>query len=55
MEPNYNFNFIVAHWQDGQWQAIAPRRLPLDWPPDAKNRTRLERVKEAARYLWQRL
>jgi len=55
MEPNYNFNFIVAHQQDDHWQAIAPRRLPLDWPPDAKNRTRLERIKEAARYLWQRL
>jgi len=55
MEPNYNFNFVVARWQDGHWQAIHPRRLPLDWPPDANNRTRLERVKEAAGYLWHRL
>jgi len=55
LEPNYNFNFVVAHWQDGQWQAIPPRRLPLDWPPDAEGRTRSERVKAAIRYLWQRL
>jgi len=55
MEPNYNFNFVVARWQDGAWQAIAPRRLPLDWPADADGRSRSERLQEAARYLWQRL
>jgi len=55
MEPNYNFNFVVARWQDGQWQAVHPRRLPLDWPADAEGRTRGERIKEAAHYLWQRL
>jgi len=55
MEPNYNFNFVVARYQDGHWQAVPPYRLPLDWPPDTENRTRSERVKAAARYLWQRL
>jgi len=55
MEPNYNFNFVVARWQDRQWQAILPRRLPLDWPRDPQGRTRGERVKEAVCYLWQRL
>jgi len=55
MEPNYNFNFVVARWQDGHWQAVQPRRLPLDWPPDAEGRTRTQRLKAAARYLWQRL
>jgi len=55
MEPNYNFNFVVARRQDGHWQAIPPYRLPLDWPPDTNERTRSERLMDAARYLWQRL
>ncbi|KXU39103.1 hypothetical protein AXE65_10350 [Ventosimonas gracilis] len=55
LEPNYNFNFVVARWQDGHWQATVPRRLLLDWPPDPEGRTRSERIKAAARYLWQRL
>lgn len=27
LEPDYNFNFVVAHRQDGQWQPITPRQV----------------------------
>jgi len=63
MEPHYSFNFAVARWQEdgqgqekgGQWQAIAPRRLPLDWPADPHGRSKNARMGAAWRYLWQRL
>ncbi|MGV7195961.1 metal-dependent hydrolase [Xanthomonas axonopodis] len=27
LEPDYNFNFVVAHRDDGQWQPIVPRQV----------------------------
>lgn len=32
LEPDYSFNFVVAHRQAGQWQALPPQQLPMARP-----------------------
>lgn len=32
LDPDYTFNFAVAQWHDGQWQAIAPQQIRAPLP-----------------------
>ncbi len=49
LEPDYNFQFEVAAWRDGRWQAVQPVQKP--WSPPVSGRAGLRRLLGA---MWMR-
>lgn len=51
LEPDYNFNFVVAHRQDGQWQPITPRQIQAAYrAPVAR-----DQIGEVLAQMWRRI
>ena len=51
LEPDYTFNFVVAEQADGQWRAIVPEQVRVDYRSPAARADAGRRL--AA--LWQRI
>ncbi|CAD0321341.1 hypothetical protein CFBP498_16260 [Xanthomonas hortorum pv. vitians] len=51
LEPDYNFNFVVAHREDGRWQPIAPRQVQAAYrAPVAR-----DQIGEVLAQMWHRI
>ncbi len=51
LEPDYNFNFVVAANADGRWRAIPPRQMQAAYrAPVARGK-----LKESLRAMWRRI
>ena len=52
MEPDYNFNFVVARAQGGGWEAVAPRQLPPAYREAGGRALLAQRMRQMWRRIW---